>query len=607
MKPKVVEITDIINQDQLAKYVGRLWDLWKAQRVKWAEAKDELRQYLFATDTTQTSNAQLPWKNSTTMPKLCQIRDNLHANYMAALFPNEDWFKWVGGNQESETWQKAKVITAYMKNKLNASGFRTEVSKLVLDYIDYGNAFAEVVYVNELHTDETGATQIIYQGPQLRRISPFDIVFDVTAANFKEAPKVTRSLMTLGQFKKLANTQLGTSWAQEAFDMVFETRKRLSGFKREELKYDSFSVDGFASPLDYFNSGMCEVLEFEGDLYIQETGELLENRQIIVVDRSFVLVNRPYTSWLGRSNKEHVGWRTRPDNLMAMGPLDNLVGLQYRIDHLENLKADVFDQIATPVVYQKGYVEEWEWGPNQRIFGDVESDVKVLAPDTTALQADLQIAQLLNYMEELAGAPKQAMGIRTPGEKTAYEVQSLDNAAGRIFQNKVSHFEEVFLEPILNQMLAVSVKYLNTPDVVRVLDDDLGVVDFMTITQDDIKASGKLVPMGARHFARKAQIVQNLTNLSNSAIYQDPAVNVHISGKRMAQLITELLDVSRFDLVQDNIRVVEGMETTRLQTIAQTQLAEEQATGAVMAEDQARQTQMQEEQLIAEDINESQA
>jgi hypothetical protein len=351
---------------------------------------------------------------------------------------------------------------------------------------------------------------------------------------------------------------------------------------------------------------MCEVLEFEGDLYIQETGDLLENRQIIVVDRSFVLVNRPYISWLGRSNKEHVGWRTRPDNLMAMGPLDNLVGLQYRIDHLENLKADVFDQIATPVVYQKGYVEEWEWGPNQRIFGDIESDVKVLAPDTTALQADLQIAQLLNYMEELAGAPKQAMGIRTPGEKTAYEVQSLDNAAGRIFQNKVSHFEEVFLEPILNQMLAVSVKYMNTPDVVRVLDDDLGVVDFMTITQDDIKASGKLVPMGARHFARKAQIVQNLTSLSNSAIYQDPAVNVHISGKRMAQLITELLDVSRFDLVQDNIRVVEGMETTRLQTIAQTQLAEEQATGAVIAEEQARQTQMQEEQLIAEDINESQ-
>jgi hypothetical protein len=26
-----------------------------------------------------------------------------------------------------------------------------------------------------------------------------------------------------------------------------------------------------------------------------------------------------------------------------MGPLDNLVGLQYRIDHLENAKADALD------------------------------------------------------------------------------------------------------------------------------------------------------------------------------------------------------------------------------------------------------------------------
>jgi hypothetical protein len=41
-----------------------------------------------------------------------------------------------------------------------------------------------------------------------------------------------------------------------------------------------------------------------------------------------------------------------------MGPLDNLVGMQYRIDHLENLKADVFDLIAFPPLKIKGYVED---------------------------------------------------------------------------------------------------------------------------------------------------------------------------------------------------------------------------------------------------------
>ena len=27
---------------------------------------------------------------------LTQIRDNLHANYLDALFPNDDWMKWEG-------------------------------------------------------------------------------------------------------------------------------------------------------------------------------------------------------------------------------------------------------------------------------------------------------------------------------------------------------------------------------------------------------------------------------------------------------------------------------------------------------------------------------
>jgi hypothetical protein len=35
----------------------------------------------------------------------------------------------------------------------------------------------------------------------------------------------------------------------------------------------------------------------------------------------------------------------------------------------------------------------------------------------------------MNLMEEMAGAPKEAMGFRSPGEKTKYEVQRLESAA----------------------------------------------------------------------------------------------------------------------------------------------------------------------------------
>ena len=71
--------------DSLAKAIVSRYRDYDRYKNTWTEEKKELRNYIFATDTTKTTNSSLPWKNSTTIPKLTQIRDNLHANYMAAL------------------------------------------------------------------------------------------------------------------------------------------------------------------------------------------------------------------------------------------------------------------------------------------------------------------------------------------------------------------------------------------------------------------------------------------------------------------------------------------------------------------------------------------
>jgi hypothetical protein len=203
-----------------------------------------------------------------------------------------------------------------------------------------------------------------------------------------------------------------------------------------------------------------------------------------------------------------------------MGPLDNLVGMQYRIDHLENLKADVFDWIAYPMIKVKGYVEDFEIKPGERINVGDEGDVEFMHPDTTALNADMQIQELERRMEELAGAPREAMGIRSPGEKTKYEVQKLDNAASRIFQNKIEHFQRTLLEPLLNFALQLARRNMDSTDVARTLDSEIDAVVFQTITREDITANGILRPRGAEHFAERANALQNFTSLANSPIYQ---------------------------------------------------------------------------------------
>ena len=150
------------------------------------------------------------------------------------------------------------------------------------------------------------------------------------------------------------------------------------------------------------------------------------------------------------------------------------------------------------------------------------------------------------------------MGIRSAGEKTAFEVQQLMSAAGRIFQHKTAHFERVFLEPLLNAMFEVSRRRMNISDTIRVFDTPTNAVIFKTITKDDITASGKIVPIGARHFAERARRVQSLTQLYQIKL-SDPSVAAHMSGKEFARILAE--ELGEPTLFSENIMVQEQLET----------------------------------------------
>lgn len=571
------DIWDIAKPNHLASHIANQYVEWESMRNTWLEKTHEIHEYVYATDTSGTTNETLPWKNSVHIPKLCQIHDNLNANYMAALFPNDRPIKWEGDDESSEAKVKREVIEAYMSNKLRMGQYRGTVQQLVNDFIDYGNVFAMTEFVAEESEDPiTGDKVPGYVGPRVVRISPNDIVFNPTAATFADTPKIIRELRTLGSLKADIEDRPESGYLSEVFSKVMETRHRFSGLSQGDFKKsDSYAMDGFGSFLEYFQSEYVELLHFYGNLYDTQTQEFHKNRVITVVDRCHIIRDEPVNSWNGRPNIFHCGWRLRPDNLYAMGPLENLVGMQYRIDHLENAKSDAFDLIIHPVMKIKGYVEDFDYGPGERIYCGDEGDVEFQSPDVTMLQANTEIAIYEAKMEEMAGAPKQAMGFRTPGEKTAYEVQVLENGANRVFLNKTSYFEEMFLEPILNSMLEISRRNMGPSDLIKVIDDQYGVAEFMKITKEDISARGKIRPVGARRFARNANILQNLTQLATSPLGQDAAINAHISGVKLAKLIEELLDLERFDLVQDNVRIAEMLETEKLKQSAQQMVMEQ--------------------------------
>ena len=573
-------LASLPEQEAMAIEIVTKWDYWKSIREKKDTEWQELSQYIFAVDTTQTTNSQLPWKNKTTKPKLTQIRDNLHANIMALLFSSDKWLSWEGDKEDDDSLEVRSKIETFMRSHLGKMKFQSIISQLVYDWIDYGNAFSDIDTVRIVKKRFDGTDQVLYEGPVPVRISPYDIVFDPTAKSFEDSPKIVRKLVSVGQLVQDVKNNPGDGWKQEAIDKVtqdrqnfFKNRSSFTSHRSEANKNaGTYSVHGFGTLEDYYGSGMVELLEFDGTLFDPQTGELYENRLITVVDRRYVVRNIQHPSVIGKSYKQHVGWRLRPDNLWAMGPLDNLVGMQYRIDHLENLKADVFDLIAHPVVFRRGDVEFDGWFPGAEAVGDTDSDVKVLVPDSQALSADLQIAEYENQMEELAGAPRNAMGIRTPGEKTKFEVQQLQSAVNRVFQNKTTYFEEVFLEPLINNMFSILLNDFSEEQEVRTLDPALGTPVFETVTKDDLNKSGKLYPRGARQFVNKANMLQDLVQLYGSVIGQDPAVKVHLSGKSIARLVEQLLDLEQYNIYGENISLAEQAETQSIMLELQAQV-----------------------------------
>jgi Bacteriophage head to tail connecting protein len=577
MAKKPLEICKEYGRDGEAQHISNIWVDYNSQRNPIIERWKEVRNYVFATDTTSTTNKTLPWKNSTTLPKLCQIRDNLHSNYLSALFPNDDWLKWESYSKNGATKQKVQAIEAYMKNKTRQGGFRSTVSSLVYDYIDYGNAISTVDFEASFRLSDLGEKIKDYIGPKARRISPYDIVVNPIATSWRDSYKVIRSLKTMGEMHTLAESQPDNLF----FKNALAQRSRLLAYANaygieEHAKAEGLMVDGFGNYSEYLQSGYCEVLEFYGDMYNSETGQSYTGRHIVIIDRMWVILNEAIPSWLGHAPIYHTGWRKRPDNLWAMGPLENLVGMQYRIDHLENLKADAMDLAVMPPLVIKGDVEAFEYKPGAEIHIDENGAVEELAHNVQwVLQTNNEIAQLEQKMEQYVGAPREAMGIRTAGEKTAFEVQQLNNAAGRIFQEKATTFETELLEPVLNGMLEVSKRNLDKEDVVRAMDNDVGVSVFLTITKDDITASGVIRPIGARHFAAQAMLVQNLTQVANTPIWNQ--ISPHLQSKNLASLVEDVLGLNRYGLFSPNAAVFDQQETQRLAGQATEDLAAEQA------------------------------
>lgn len=578
--PNTLEIKILQEPESLAIAIANKFVAWENSRDKWYRNARETLENLYATSTDEIYNQPHDTDNKTHIPKMTQIRDMLITYYLDAMFGLPDYIEWEPYDSNSTDVSTKNTLKNITKQMLDDSGFKETIRQIVEDYVDYGNAFATVVpYVNTLRDS------IIYSGPKVVRLNPMDIFFDPLATSFEKSPKIIRTVLTLGELLQSTESMPNDgNMYKEALNKAIQKRKdiysMLTNSNRDSIVDDMCRIAGFDSWSQYYQSDTVELLTFYGDLYDIESNKLYKSSRIVIMDRSYVLLNEPITDHGFGCNIFKSGWRDRKDNLWSMSPLDNIKGMQFMIDFLENKRADVFNFIANPIIVTQGDAEMPEYlYPGAHVGLDTDATLTFARPDATALQADLYVDRYIALMEEMAGMPKEAMGFRTPGEKTAFEVSQLNTAASRLFNEKVHKFELEMLEPLLTLMIRVFMEDNNRVIMVKRVTEN-GTEIFEEVSLDELKAEGRFIATGSTTYTEKAKIAQTLMQLSNTALYADQLVSNWINPEAVAKALIYSTGLDKFDnILQKDARVTAELQMRQTAEVATQMLERQQVRG----------------------------
>lgn len=554
------------NKETLAGGIAGYWHEWNSQRTPAMELWAEIDAYIHATETGSLQGGDY-FDHKTFIPIVGELYEDLIAIVYSTMFPHEDWLGWQGFDTNSVTKAVRKKVLSYLKQAHAMNGFSIEMRKVIDDLVRYGNCFVKVDYVNNSMDSEDGVVAG-YNGPAPKRISPFDIVMNPVSSSFSKSPYIIRSIVPLGEFMNFvedidADDRIVTD---KQIDEIL-TRRSVPSDYNTHYKEAQYIPSGFGSIEQYYKSGFVELLWFYGDIYDDANRTLHRKRCVVIADRDTCILDKEEI----HTKVFKGGWKNRPDNLWSQGPLDNVVGINYMINHRENGKNDAIDKFIYPDRAYVGDVEE--------IFDEVTGHTKYIlpeggsvtdiSPDTTVLTYNSEIMMHREMARAAARLPQQLAGFRTAGEKTATEVQSLNDGAFRGFINKVAQVEEDLLEPLVKAEIRVAKD--NFSSIIRVLEEDENGIQLTTeITEEDLEANGRLIPMGSRRFARQLQQLQGLNTFANSNLVQ--LVGKHIDTYSLARTAEDLFGFDKFDFIKKFAVIDETLEQEERAMLAEQEM-----------------------------------
>ena len=251
-----------------------------------------------------------------------------------------------------------------------------------------------------------------------------------------------------------------------------------------------------------------EVLEMWGVVPSELTTDGETNRVITVANRRFLLRNKPNPYWHRRKPFHVFSPTMDPFYFDAPGKAEVAEKLQIVSNRFVNQSLDVADLVGDPMSFfdrnsglkTRGlYARPGRFIP---IDGNPHERIMPYAPDLRGVQlGSAKVQEMWQYLQMGTGILDDAvMGLQGADRQTAREFVGRREAAGTRLQYESRIYEEMYLEPQANQMVALGRQFLTKPVEVLILGE----------ASETDQLTGNPIPIG-REWVSNLDLLPNYT------------------------------------------------------------------------------------------------
>lgn len=278
-----------------------------------------------------------------------------------------------------------------------------------------------------------------------------------------------------------------------------------------------------------------EILEMWGVVPSEFATDGETNRVVTVANRQFLMRNKPNPFWHRRKPFHVFSPTMDPFYFDAPGKAEVAEKLQIVSNRFVNQTLDVTDLVADPMSFfdrnsglktrglyaRPGRFIPMDGNPNERIMP--------YQPDLRGVQlASGKVQEMWQYLQMGTGILDDAvMGLQGSDRQTAREFVGRREAAGTRLQNESRIYEEMYLEPLANQMVALGRQFLTKPVEVLLLGE----------AADTDQITGRPIAVGR-------EWVSNMDMLPNYTARAFGATTSLSRGERKQDMLTLLQTVA---------------------------------------------------------------